>query len=66
MKFIIEMKKGTLKSKLKRNFKIGYLKELQNRNSKGTFKSKFKSHFKIEILKGTLKSKVKRNFKIEI
>ena len=42
------------------------LKERWTLISKGTFKSKFKSHFKVEILKGTLKSKFKRNFKIEI
>ena len=31
---------------------------------KGTSKTKFKSHFKIEIEKGTLKSNFTRNFKI--
>ena len=44
--------------------KIGISKELENRSLKGTLKSKFKSHFKIEIEKGILKSKIKRNFKI--
>ena len=35
--FKSKCKKGTFKSKLKNNFKIGYVKELSNRNLKGTF-----------------------------
>ena len=50
MKFKIDIKKKrTLKPKLKTHFRIGYLKEPYNRNVKGSFKSKLKSHFNIEI-----------------
>ena len=48
------------------NLKIGISKELRNLNLKGTFKTKFKGHFKINCLKGTLKSTCKRNLNIEI
>ena len=42
-----------------RNFK----NEVKNRKLKGTFKSKLKSHFKIEYFKGTLTSKLKVTLK---
>ena len=47
--FKIEMLEGILKSKCKINFKMGYVKEISNRDLKVILK--FKSHFIIEIRK---------------